>query len=82
MQTVNLCEILKSRSIMLINTSKTATSMTMNSPDSLLAIHAAVTQSESLEDTVEMAELIREVGLKCISFNGVKLASKLCFGFY
>ncbi|KAJ5179251.1 hypothetical protein N7492_002461 [Penicillium capsulatum] len=47
----------------------TAATMTMNSPESLTALYQlAATTSPN---TVETAELIREVGLKCISFNGI-----------
>ncbi|KAI4736381.1 hypothetical protein E4T50_13103 [Aureobasidium sp. EXF-12298] len=46
----------------------TATTMTMNSPDSLAELfHAASPE----HDAVATAELMREVGLKCIGFNGV-----------
>lgn len=43
--------------------------MTMNSPDSLAALYhlASSTSSNHVED----AELMREVGLKCVSFNGI-----------
>lgn len=50
----------------------TATTMTMNSPDSLAELfHAASPE----HDAVATAELMREVGLKCIGFNGVCLSS-------
>ncbi|KAH0343553.1 hypothetical protein KCU81_g5188, partial [Aureobasidium melanogenum] len=46
----------------------TATTMTMNSPDSLVELfHVAAPEN----DSVQTAELMREVGLKCIGFNGV-----------
>ncbi|RDW93779.1 uncharacterized protein DSM5745_01101 [Aspergillus mulundensis] len=46
--------------------------MTMNSPASLTALYETATTSESAELThVQTAELMREVGLKCISFNGI-----------
>jgi hypothetical protein len=41
--------------------------MTMNSPESLAALY----QLASSANPVETAELMREVGLKCISFNGI-----------
>lgn len=41
--------------------------MTMNSPESLAALY----QLASHTSPVETAELMREVGLKCISFNGI-----------
>ncbi|CAG8077169.1 unnamed protein product [Penicillium olsonii] len=45
----------------------TAATMTMNSPESLTALF----ELAGAEKPVETAELIREVGLKCISFNGI-----------
>ncbi|KAJ5577439.1 uncharacterized protein N7459_006403 [Penicillium hispanicum] len=47
----------------------TAATMTMNSPESLTALFQLATTTSS--NHVETAELIREVGLKCISFNGI-----------
>ncbi|THY09484.1 hypothetical protein D6D01_09495 [Aureobasidium pullulans] len=46
----------------------TATTMTMNSPDSLSELYQAASPEG---DAVQTAELMREVGLKCIGFNGV-----------
>ncbi|RMZ79773.1 hypothetical protein DV738_g3200, partial [Chaetothyriales sp. CBS 135597] len=51
-------------------TISTAATMTMNSPSSLLQLHALASQQPSITP-VQAAELIREVGLKCISFNGI-----------
>lgn len=51
---------------------KTATTMTMNSPDSLSELYQAAAPRG---DAVATAELMREVGLKCIGFNGVHLSS-------
>lgn len=45
--------------------------MTMNSPESLTTLHALVTAERSHEQTVDITEAMREVGLKCISFNGI-----------
>lgn len=45
-----------------------AATFTLNSPDSLPALHAVASTSSS---PVAAAELMREVGLKCISFNGI-----------
>jgi hypothetical protein len=42
--------------------------MTMNSPDSLAELYHAASPDY---DAVATAELMREVGLKCIGFNGV-----------
>lgn len=49
----------------------TATTMTLNSPASLLQLHALASQSQTTLNPTETAELMREVGLKCISFNGI-----------
>ncbi|GES60607.1 conserved mitochondrial protein [Aspergillus terreus] len=49
----------------------TAATMTMNSPDSLTALFHLAAHSQSPAETVAIAELMREVGLKCISFNGI-----------
>lgn len=43
--------------------------MTMNSPESLTALYELA--STNSDKQVETAELMREVGLKCISFNGI-----------
>jgi hypothetical protein len=43
--------------------------MTMNSPDSLAELFHAASPDY---DAVATAELMREVGLKCIGFNGVR----------
>ncbi|OAQ67852.1 hypothetical protein VFPPC_04184 [Pochonia chlamydosporia 170] len=45
-----------------------AATFTLNSPDSLPILHAIASQQEN---EVQAAEFIREVGLKCISFNGI-----------
>jgi hypothetical protein len=45
--------------------------MTMNSPASLTALHAFATESKSQPQTIHVTEAMREVGLKCISFNGI-----------
>jgi len=61
-------------------TRKSAVTFTMNSPESLVELWrlASVEKGKdmALEEKVYRAELIREVGLKCIGFNGV------CFIFY
>lgn len=51
------------------NAIQTAATMTMNSPDSLTALYHLATSTAS--NHVQTAELMREVGLKCISFNGI-----------
>jgi len=46
--------------------------MTMNSAESLgILYNVASSESEDSEQHVEAAEFMREVGLKCIGFNGV-----------
>ena len=45
--------------------------MTMNSPESLTALHALATSEKSHKQAVHVTEAMREVGLKCISFNGI-----------
>lgn len=42
----------------------------MNSPGSLLRLHALVARLHPSK-SVYAAELIREIGVKCIGFNGV-----------
>ncbi|KAI9376198.1 hypothetical protein BJX61DRAFT_491150 [Aspergillus egyptiacus] len=49
----------------------TAATMTMNSPASLTALFEQVSSSQSSAEQIRTAELMREVGLKCISFNGI-----------
>lgn len=49
----------------------TATSMTMNSPASMKELYDVVTSSKDQKTAVETAEIMREVGLKCIGFNGI-----------
>ncbi|CDM34913.1 unnamed protein product [Penicillium roqueforti FM164] len=47
----------------------TAATITMNSPESLAALYELASTNPNKQ--VETAELMREVGLKCISFNGI-----------
>ncbi|KAL1965498.1 hypothetical protein VTN77DRAFT_5754 [Rasamsonia byssochlamydoides] len=49
----------------------TAATMTMNSPESLLQLHRLASASKTKEEAVYLAELVREIGLKCIGFNGI-----------
>ncbi|EON66827.1 hypothetical protein W97_06229 [Coniosporium apollinis CBS 100218] len=49
----------------------TAATMTMNSPESLAALYQVATKVQESTQGVATAELMREVGLKCISFNGI-----------
>ena len=47
--------------------------MTMNSPDGLTELYNLATGgSKDTKQSVDTAELMREIGLKCIGFNGVR----------
>lgn len=59
------------RRLLLISTLKTAATITMNSPQSLLQLHQLATENKSREEKIYFAEWVREIGLKCIGFNGV-----------
>jgi hypothetical protein len=48
-----------------------AATFTLNSPDALHALFQVSTQTQRTHSPKDAAELIREVGLKCISFNGI-----------
>ena len=63
-------------------TISTAATMTMNSPDSLLELHRVATASSDQAHKVSAAELMREVGLKCISFNGIPRSINCLGAFY
>lgn len=45
--------------------------MTLNSPESMLALHREASAAEDSPGAVQTAEFMREVGLKCICINGV-----------
>ena len=45
--------------------------MTMNSPASLTSLHSFASAGGNNKLAIKNAELMREVGLKCIGFNGV-----------
>jgi len=49
----------------------TAVTMTMNSPDSMRVLYGVASDSKPTAEAVAIAEFMREVGLKCIGFNGV-----------
>ncbi|KAF2645584.1 hypothetical protein P280DRAFT_123217 [Massarina eburnea CBS 473.64] len=49
----------------------TAATMTMNSPESMIALYKTASASKPESEGVAIAEIMREVGLKCIGFNGV-----------
>jgi len=58
------------------NLSQTAATMTLNSPESLLQLYALASSATNstanpTDHPLYTAELMREVGLKCIGFNGV-----------
>jgi hypothetical protein len=53
----------------------TAATMTMNSPESMVALYHASSKSKPESEGVAIAEFMREIGLKCIGFNGVRLLS-------
>ncbi|KAK3689495.1 hypothetical protein B0T22DRAFT_408526, partial [Podospora appendiculata] len=48
-----------------------AATFTLNSPASLLILHTIASSPPSTTTPLAAAELIREIGLKCISFNGI-----------
>ena len=48
-----------------------AATMTLNAPDALAALWRVATEAPTSHPPVAAAELIREVGLKCIGFNGI-----------
>ncbi|KAI6709181.1 hypothetical protein JHW43_008286 [Diplocarpon mali] len=51
---------------------ETAATVTMNSPDSLAELYSLATErAPDKTYALETAELMREVGLKCIGFNGI-----------
>ncbi|KAJ5032225.1 uncharacterized protein L3040_008834 [Drepanopeziza brunnea f. sp. 'multigermtubi'] len=53
-------------------TLSTAATVTMNSPASLtILFHLATDHAQDQPQSVETAELMREVALKCIGFNGI-----------
>ena len=45
--------------------------MTMNSPESLSELFHLASTSQTPHESLATAEFMREVGLKCISFNGI-----------
>jgi hypothetical protein len=50
----------------------TAATMTMNSPESMIALYNSTSASRPQSEGVAIAEFMREIGLKCIGFNGVR----------
>ncbi|KAK0263763.1 hypothetical protein LTR12_008613 [Friedmanniomyces endolithicus] len=66
-------------------TVSTAATMTMNSPQSLLELYGLATSpnySKGHDNKVWTAELMREVGLKCIGLNGVPRTINSLGAFY
>jgi hypothetical protein len=59
-----------------------AATVTMNSPASLLELHRVATSSSTPPQKLYAAELMREVGLKCISFNGIPRTINCLGAFY
>lgn len=49
----------------------TAATMTMNSPESMEALFYTTAKGKPQDEAVQVAEFMREIGLKCIGFNGV-----------
>lgn len=60
----------------------TATSMTMNAPNAMLLAWSQAQQSDRSLSPVVAAEFQREVGLKCISFNGIPRAINVLGAYY
>lgn len=60
----------------------TATSMTMNAPNAMILAWNQAQQSDRSLSPVTTAELQREVGLKCISFNGIPRTINCLGAFY
>ncbi|PQE12940.1 conserved mitochondrial protein [Rutstroemia sp. NJR-2017a BBW] len=52
-------------------TISTAATMTMNSPDSMVELFRLATEDKDHAQTVKIVEQMREIGLKCIGFNGI-----------
>jgi hypothetical protein len=48
--------------------------MTMNSPDSMVELFRLATENKDHAQSVKIVEQMREIGLKCIGFNGVSWA--------
>ncbi|CAM1502621.1 Fc.00g073970.m01.CDS01 [Cosmosporella sp. VM-42] len=58
-----------------------AATFTLNSPDSLPILHR-VASGQKKDAEVQTAEFIREIGLKCISFNGIPRTINCLNSFY
>lgn len=62
-------------------TMATGATMTMNSPESLAALHQLASTRGDVASAVRYAELIRETGLKCIGLNGIPRTINCLGGF-
>ncbi|GAB0135212.1 hypothetical protein EsDP_00003558 [Epichloe bromicola] len=60
----------------------TAATFTLNSPDSLPILHDVASGDRDERSRTRAAELMREVGLKCISFNGIPRTINCLNAFY
>ncbi|KAK5069562.1 hypothetical protein LTS08_007600 [Lithohypha guttulata] len=60
----------------------TATAMTMNAPRAMNMLWSTAQQHDRSWSPVQTAELQREVGLKCISFNGIPRTINCLGAFY
>ncbi|KAG5930857.1 hypothetical protein E4U53_002096 [Claviceps sorghi] len=60
----------------------TAATFTVNSPDSLSVLHHIASTGQDQESQTHAAEFMREVGLKCISFNGIPRTINCLNAFY
>ncbi|KAG5915211.1 hypothetical protein E4U42_000101 [Claviceps africana] len=60
----------------------TAATLTLNSPDSLSILHHIASTGQDQASQTHAAEFMREVGLKCISFNGIPRTINCLNAFY
>ncbi|KAI1851540.1 hypothetical protein JX265_012378 [Neoarthrinium moseri] len=63
-------------------TMSTAVSATMNCPEAMTSIFHLANETNPNRKPAQNAELIREVGLKCISFNGIPRSINTLGAFY
>ncbi|KAK7748233.1 hypothetical protein SLS62_008785 [Diatrype stigma] len=63
-------------------TLSTAVSATMNCPEAMTSIFHLANSTSPKRTPVQNAELVREVGLKCISFNGIPRSINTLNAFY
>jgi hypothetical protein len=55
----------------------TATAMTIDSPETMVALFQYVTKSKPLSEGAAIAEFMQEIGLLCIGINGVRAQQNL-----